>query len=756
MQDIGKELFDASQISGDPDKIKYDMTKSGEDKGLILPYNGLDQKNTVLLPDTLGNLKYIFQDILDGNEEALNRPEFKALNFNNIKAAIEWLAKTNSINDIFKNELLAEGWRLNFKCRPPTPEEFLTEKYLGPTAETLYEPVRKAFIEFMNPLSPYRNAILSLHIGWGKSALSAIIQLYISTHFAMMWHPYKYFGQSSATVYIQALGAWSQKKGSEILLEPILNIINSSPYFKQVRGSKDITDEEASPDEVANQLLWTTASKTSCLTMQGGVNYKTVAGDKDIIGSTIISGILTELAFFEENGWSADDVMKFFTKLRSRIDSRMFGNYYGRFILDSSPNNLESAIDKWIHETAPKDPKNYILTGSRWKYFPKGFEHALDENGQVKHDLKVAFPLFKGGSGKPTTVIENAEQLATYNDKDIIWCPKLYMGPNGEVNYKIQAQENPIQFMRDLCGQPSGAADRIFYEQQVVEDAFNNNLRNVFSNIIALKEEEPEHLIWNQVKDIFFNKVMENYYFYYEPSTPRSASVDLAISGDTASIAISHVEWSPVLDDEGNQLKMYVTDFTIPVIPKGGMINLDAFKFFLMDLVTLGHMNISHVSFDGFQSRSIMQSLERFGFEVELLSVDKVNVPYNAFIDYAFHRRWACGKNIMAKNNMLSLEYAKRQSGSTKVDHKKGKNVYTDSFCQSGATYTESAWDKSQIGYFAKDNLDSVVASISLLDTYPDEFIPRKVWDPGAALERSYEIVKNKTNTFMNSLGLYL
>jgi hypothetical protein len=310
--------------------------------------------------------------------------------------------------------------------------------------------------------------------------------------------------------------------------------------------------------------------------------------------------------------------------------------------------------------------------------------------------------------------------------------------------------------MLNLCVQPSGAAAGIFYEQQVVEDAFNNNLRNVFSNIIALKEEEPEHLIWNQVKDIFFNKVMENYYFYYEPSTPRAASVDLAISGDTASIAISHVEWSPVLDDEGNQLKMYVTDFTIPVIPKGGMINLDAFKFFLMDLVTLGHMNISHVSFDGFQSRSIMQALERFGFEVELLSVDKVNVPYNAFIDYAFHRRWACGKNIMAKNNMLSLEYAKRQSGSTKVDHKKGKNVYTDSFCQSGATYTESAWDKSQIGYFAKDNLDSVVASISLLDTYPDEFIPRKVWDPGAALERSYEIVKNKTNTFMNSLGLYL
>lgn len=481
-----------------------------------------------------------------------------------------------------------------------------------------------------------------------------------------------------------------------------------------------------------------------------------ITDNKICTHNTILSGILTELSFFEENGWSSEDVMKFFTKLRSRIDSRMFGNYYGRFILDSSPNNLESVIDKWIHEVAPKDKKNYILTGSRWKYFPQDFKDALDENNLVKHDFSVAFPLFTGGAGKPPAVIENPEQLATYNEKDIVWCPTNQKTTNGTVNLKSNALDNPIQFMRDLCGIPSGAADRIFYEQKVIDDAFNNSLKNVFSTIVALKEEEPEHLIWNQVKDILFNKVMDKYYFYYEPSVPRTASVDLAISGDTACIAVSHVEWSPNLDDEGNQVKMYVTDFTIPVIPKGGMINLDAFKFFIIDLVNLGHMNISHVSFDGFQSRSIMQALERSGFIVELLSVDKTNVPYNAYIDYAFHRRWVCGKNIMVKNNMLSIEYAKRQSGTTKIDHKKGKNIYTDAFCQAGAPYSDNAWNNSQVGYFAKDALDSITATISLLDTYPDEFIPRKVWDPNASLERSYDVVKTKTNTFMNNMGLYL
>ena len=34
-----------------------------------------------------------------------------------------------------------------------------------------------------------------------NSTLTALVNLYISTLFAMMWHPYKYFGLSSATVF---------------------------------------------------------------------------------------------------------------------------------------------------------------------------------------------------------------------------------------------------------------------------------------------------------------------------------------------------------------------------------------------------------------------------------------------------------------------------------------------------------------------------------------------------------------------------
>ena len=270
----------------DPEKSKYEMKQSGEDMGLILPTNALDQHNTVLLPNTLGRLGEILQAIIDGDDKALNSPEFTALNFDNIKAAIEWLAKTDQLSDSFKTNLLTEGWRLNYKCKPPTPEEFLSIKYIGPTAETLFEPIKKAFIEFMDPLRPYRNGIWYSCIGTGKSTLTALVNLYISTLFAMMWHPYKYFGLSSATVFVQALGAWSQKKGSEILLEPIKNIIESSPYFTQVRGHADMVEGNEDPTEIAEHLNWTTATKTSALQMQNGVNYKLVSGDKDIIGAS--------------------------------------------------------------------------------------------------------------------------------------------------------------------------------------------------------------------------------------------------------------------------------------------------------------------------------------------------------------------------------------------------------------------------------------------------------------------------------------
>ena len=235
----------------------------------------------------------------------------------------------------------------------------------------------------------------------------------------------------------------------------------------------------------------------------------------------------------------------------------------------------------------------------------------------------------------------------------------------------------------------------------------------------APAEEEPEHLIWNQIRDQFFNKVFDKYYFYYEPHLSRVLSVDQSISGDATCISVSHVERSKDLNENGEYNKIYVVDFTCVIIPKGGLINLDAIKFFIYDLINLGNMNIRHVSFDSFQSEAQRQWLKRHGINVDYISVDRTNEPYLNFIDYVFHGRVKCGKNIFLKNNMKSLKMSKRKSGSTKIDHMNGDIVNEG----------DGNWETSIVGSNAKDACDPVVANIELLNKYSDLYIPFCVWD---------------------------
>jgi hypothetical protein len=231
---INKDDYTSQKLFGDntPDKqcidpwhIKIDTTGVDCDKEKATKSAPEEVIKQLPKQDNIStdvqNLKGILTDIAAGDPEAFKRPEFQCLNFDAIYAAIDWLIKTDQLSDLAKADLAENGWRLNFRARPPTPEEFLTEKYIGDQANTLYAPVRKSFIDAMDPLSPTRTVVLSPHIGWGKSLLAILINLYESVHFALMWHPYKFFGQSAATIYTQTFCAWSLKKGSELLLAPM-------------------------------------------------------------------------------------------------------------------------------------------------------------------------------------------------------------------------------------------------------------------------------------------------------------------------------------------------------------------------------------------------------------------------------------------------------------------------------------------------------------------------------------------------------
>lgn len=111
----------------------------------------------------------ILKDALQGDPEALKNPALANIPLNAVKDAIDWLTKSGGLDSKTTALLTNESWRLIYHRPFITPEQFLTPEFIGDQAKTLWPPVRKAFLEFMDPTMPYRNLVLSTSIGWGKA-----------------------------------------------------------------------------------------------------------------------------------------------------------------------------------------------------------------------------------------------------------------------------------------------------------------------------------------------------------------------------------------------------------------------------------------------------------------------------------------------------------------------------------------------------------------------------------------------------------
>lgn len=571
---------------------------------------------------------------------------------------------------------------------------------------------------------------------------------------------------SSSAIYCQSFIAGSQKKASELILEPLVNLLNSSPFFERCYSQKQIQDALAAfeQNETVDKIYWTTASPTSSIEMSGGSRYKLISSPGDLLGTNIITATMSEITFLkDEFGWSDEKILKVFTKCRARVSSRMKGNYYGRIVLDSSPNSLDTPIDSWIINQASKNQENFIVRGSVWDLDKKSFPQ-LYSNGYDKDPVYTntnSFKIFKGMGGELPHIVTPGME-ANYAAQDIVNVP--IMTKEG-VNLKDEAEESLTDFLRDRCAMPTEVADRVFYDTQKIEKIFEPKLKNLYYGISATVDKNPQGLIWDQVKDIFWNKVGDKYIFWYHPEALRTLSVDQSLTGDVTCISMSHNEYDLTKRDvNGQPTIIYITDFTIPIIPKAGeRISLDAIKYFIEDLIVKGKINLVGVSFDQFQSESTLQYLKRLNIPAQKLSVDYPNDPYINYISLYFQERLKCGPNIFYKNNLFSIREVERinknnknKSGGIKYDHTQGKlvNDYPPNYNPNDPSSYIKSWNTCTTGSNAKDILDATIASIELLRRL--NIRPTIVWEPEAIKEFSYDTVKEETMKSLNSLGLVL
>lgn len=690
----------------------------------------------------LKNTSSMLIDLLNGDPSIFHREDYKMLNMNEIKLAFNYLKSRPEITQQDKMFLASNAWRVNYKDKPPTPANFISEKYLGPVALYTYPRVKKTFEEFLNPMMPYRNAILYPHIGFGKSYLSGLITIYIGVHLSMMREPYRFFGLNPASVLTQLLISYSLRKSSELLLEPLTAILENSPFFEKVhtRESMIKKEKEFGRKSCIDKIYWTTAVPTSAIQMSGGANMKLVSSPHALLGLTVVSAVLSELSFFRDAGKTDDEIMRIYNDTKSRVESRMKGNYFGRTVLDSSPNTVESPIDYYIVNDAKKDTKNYIIEGSQWKWAPEDF------------DMSKTFKVFTGERGNAPKIIETEKELESYTPSRIIEVP---------LELRQTFIDDIYKALKDRAGIPAGSAEKLIYDYDKIENIFIPGFKNIYTHIEAPEERPAMDLIWKQVSPIFFKDKAGKKEFWYKPWLPRCVSVDQSITGDVTCISMVHAEtkvnrFSSVLSatglaNESPEDVIYVVDFSITIAPMGKRINLEAIKYFIIDLRNKGNIDLVHVSYDQFQSEPLLQSLRAQGFEAERLTVDGNTGPYLYLLGLINRGNLKAGRSLYIKNNLKSLKMATEVKGKAirpKVEHEDNRPVVVTGSLN---------WKTSAIGSYAKDATDSIAAAIELhrkyyptaLDVFDLEYI-RRLTDETLQKKEAIKSVDN----FLNKWGL--
>lgn len=574
--------------------------------------------------------------------------------------------------------------------------------------------------------------LTSNYIVTHNSYLTALIILYVTLCVSLMRDPWNYFGLNPATVLAQVLSSYSQKKSSELLLEPFNNILDSSPFFEKVKMKEQMreADEAFREAEKVDRIFYTTASPTSAMTFSGGVNIKLASSNRDILGLSIICCAFSELSFFTEAGRSSEWIMNFYNSGKARIKSRLHGDYYGRSILDSSPNDRDNAIDAYIIGDARKDKTNYIVEGSMWKWDPE------------RYGKEQTFKVFTGATGQPPKILNPGDPLlrdASISPDKIIDVP---------LSLKQDFENDVVKSLKDCAGIPSGSVHALISDYSKIEKMFFTGLRNIYTGISAPAEVSPIDLIWNQVNEKFFIRRGNRYEYYYKPHLPRVVAVDQSVVTDVTCVSMGHIERYKETGDN-----IFVIDFTIPVIPtKNSKVNLEAIRVFIEDLRSKGGINITAVGFDQFQSEVTMQNLKRDGFVVERISSDRTMDPYMNLSALLSAGRVAVGRNIYLKNNLKSLEFTRsKRGGKSKIDHDSSK---------AGVTFsTDENWETSPLGMYAKDVSDATVGVIELCRRF-FKTSEEVWWDSPEELEantaRGRDLVREQLLDTLRTLGLRL
>lgn len=304
--------------------------------------------------------------------------------------------------------------------------------------------------------------------------------------------------------------------------------------------------------------------------------------------------------------------------------------------------------------------------------------------------VAISFPRYLGSTIQRLTFAAHAD------NKERGELSREYVsGPlaTWDVNPRVKGKH---QFEDDYRTDPNAAAAKYECKPTRAIDAFYRN-PDIFKQAIS-REDQPLSVSYklNKIRSKNTELVTEGwepvYHFAPDLRPIQGARYalhgDLAISGDRAGIAMSHVEkWVETIDviedDEGGIVKVPTTapsikvDFVIAYesdsaargpdgTPQPREIQIRWARMLAFELIKRGFY-VSRFTFDGFQSADTIQILNSHGIESERVSADLTDAVWKTLKDVASDGRLDMPFDQLLLNELESLS---RING--KVDHPPG------------------------------------------------------------------------------------
>ena len=518
--------------------------------------------------------------------------------------ALKLLSEISSGDTSNYHELLYE----DYDEIPVTIEEFIhNRKYLGNglinsegkfTIFPYWEEKLKEIFP-TNIDTAYNTIILTGAIGLGKSTIAVICLLYLLYRLLCLKDPYLHYGLQPIDKISISLMNITLENAKGVSLDKMNQLILSSEWFMSHGTMSGVSNLTYTPNK--------------------HIELITASSNNQVIGRCIYANFTDEVNFGLTN-----DVEKLKNKqkqLISQIDARMKsrflrGNKLPTLnIIASSKNSDQSFLESYIDLKRKNETKTTLI---------------VDEPQWVVDSRKVSNEWFYVAIGNKFLANELLPKSATQEMIDA-YRAKGYSMLKVPMAYYENFSDNIDGALTDIAG--IATASSLKYISGVRwNDIKTKEYENPFMReIIEVGNARDDTAQYSDFFDL--SKVDYNI-----KSKPLYIHLDMSKSGDKTGIAGVWITGKkPKVEGEDSSRELFFkVAFSVSIkAPKGYEISFDKNRTFIRWLKEQG-FRIKGISADTYQSAQIQQQLTADGFNVQTISVDRLDSETKQCLPYAY------------------------------------------------------------------------------------------------------------------------